>query len=88
MPRFYAQPDAARNPGGWVKGTRRGMTRECAMPDKSYRNDVTPAQAEERHQAFAMLLRTACRTINEQGRGDSLRNLERAVQRIVSAYGE
>ncbi|WP_153242359.1 hypothetical protein [Ferruginivarius sediminum] len=55
---------------------------------KNYRNDVTPAQAEERHQAFAMLLRAACRAVNEQGRGDSLRSLEAAVRRVTAAYGE
>ncbi|WP_153242360.1 hypothetical protein [Ferruginivarius sediminum] len=58
------------------------------MATAPYRDDITCQQAEERHDAFAALLRAACAAVNEQGRGNSLRSLEAAVRRVTAAYGE
>jgi hypothetical protein len=56
------------------------------MPDKLYRDDVTPAQAEERRRAFADLMRAAGRAVDQGGRGDTLTALDKALRRMAAAY--
>jgi hypothetical protein len=56
------------------------------MPDKLYRDDVTPRQAAERRRAFAELMRAAGRAVDQQGRRESLQALDKALRRMASAY--
>lgn len=53
---------------------------------KSYREDVTPAQADERRRALAALLRAAGRAVDCRGQEGSLDALEAALRRMDAAH--
>lgn len=53
---------------------------------KSYREDVTPAQADERRRALAALLRAAGRAVDQGGSNPSLDDLREALLSVQMAY--
>lgn len=52
---------------------------------KSYREDITPAQAEERRQALAGLLRAAGRAVDRGGADRCLADLQEALLAMQAA---
>lgn len=57
------------------------------MPAKPYRENITRAEAEDRREALASLLRAAGRAVDREGADDTLDDLGDALFKMQAAYG-